>query len=202
MYLFYGIFNLLNNKNIVHLFVCFIPVLCEQSGNNALTMCFSRNQLVPNPVLPTFTPSNKTPQCGVARSLVTPLIVGGETAADGHFPWLVAMFTATDTGYQYKCTANLVSNRHVVTGKFGNNVLTKWQFDSIAAARCVNFFKLQVVRTEDIVLVFGRSNLKGWITNGGVTRGASAVKAHPDFDANSGHGDIAVSHVYSVAIFK
>lgn len=74
-----------------------------------------RNQSEPNPVLPTFTPSNQTPQCGVARSLVTPLIVGGETAADGHFPWLVAMFTATDTGYQYKCTANLVSNRHVVT---------------------------------------------------------------------------------------
>lgn len=163
-------------------------------SNPATTHCCFRNQLAPNPVLPTFTTSNETPQCGVARNLVTPLIVGGETAADGHFPWLAAMFTATDTGYQYKCTANLVSNRHVITGRFGNDAyLTGWQFDNVAAARCVNFFKLQVVRTEDIVLVFGRSNLKGWITNGGVTRGAAAVKAHPDFDANSGHGDIAVS---------
>ncbi|KAH1000431.1 hypothetical protein HUJ04_000340 [Dendroctonus ponderosae] len=119
--------------------------------------------------------ANQNVECGVSRNVIVPLILGGTEVADGMFPWLAAMFAASGNGYQYKCTGNLVSRKHVIT-----------------AARCVSFFKIQLVSTEDVLFVFGKSKLKNWATSGAVTRGAAAISTNPDFDANSGHGDISV----------
>ncbi|KAL1501363.1 hypothetical protein ABEB36_006695 [Hypothenemus hampei] len=121
--------------------------------------------------------SNQNPiQCGTSNNIFVPLILGGRDIDDGTYPWLTAMFTATGNGYRYKCTANLISRNHVIT-----------------AARCVNFYKVQVVPLEDILLVFGKSNIKNWATSTNINiRGASNVKTHPDFDPNSGHCDISV----------
>lgn len=57
----------------------------------------------------------------------------------------------------------------------------------------MSFFKIQLVSTEDVLFVFGKSTLKHWATSGAVTRGAAAISTNPDFDSNSGHGDISVS---------
>lgn len=69
------------------------------------------------------------------------------------------------------------------------------------AARCVSFFKQLIVQPEDMLFVFGKSNLKHWATSGAVTRGASDVHSHPEFNPNSGHGDIAVSIIILYVVF-
>ncbi|XP_050302885.1 serine protease gd-like [Anthonomus grandis grandis] len=123
----------------------------------------------------TFPPTQKVQECGVSKIKHIPLIVGGKEVSDGMFPWLAAMFTSSGNGYEYKCVANLISDRHVIT-----------------AARCVNLHRLQVVKTEDILFVFGKSNLRYWATSGAVTRGASEVHTNPEFNSNSGHGDVTI----------
>ncbi|KAF7271765.1 hypothetical protein GWI33_015406 [Rhynchophorus ferrugineus] len=113
--------------------------------------------------------------CGVAKPFFVPLILGGDDISDGMFPWLAAMFVVKGLGYDYKCTGNLISSKHVMT-----------------AARCIQFYKVQIVKTEDILFVFGKSNILKWATNGAVTRGASKVITHPDFDPNTAHGDVSI----------
>lgn len=63
-------------------------------------------------------------QCGVS-SLAVPLVLGGTEVSEGQFPWLCALFaynTQTNS-YDYKCTANLISDRHVITGSYNNALL-------------------------------------------------------------------------------
>ncbi|XP_030755091.1 serine protease gd-like [Sitophilus oryzae] len=115
------------------------------------------------------------PQCGVSRTAIVPLILGGDDITDGMFPWLAAMFVAKGLGFEYKCTANLISNKHVIT-----------------AARCIQYYKVQIIKTEDMLFVFGKSNILKWATNGAVTRGATKISTHPDFDPNNAHADLSI----------
>lgn len=54
------------------------------------------------------------------------------------------------------------------------------------------YYKVQVVATENILLVLGTHDLKHWATNDATTRGASSVRVHPDFSTDSAHADVAV----------
>lgn len=45
------------------------------------------------------------------------LVVHGQSVPVGAYPWLAALFAVRDTGLNYLCSASLVSDRHVVTGK-------------------------------------------------------------------------------------
>ncbi|XP_060533352.1 transmembrane protease serine 9-like isoform X2 [Cylas formicarius] len=119
--------------------------------------------------------NGKEGECGIASTAIVPLVLGGEELSDGVFPWLVAMFVVKGNGYEYKCTANLISDRHVVT-----------------AARCVQYYKVRIVKTEDILLVFGKADVGRWATNGAITREASDVRTHPEYDQGGAHGDVCV----------
>lgn len=63
-------------------------------------------------------PSNANIECGVSKTVIVPLIIGGKEVEEGMFPWLVAMFIVNEYGYAYKCTTNLISNKHVITGVY------------------------------------------------------------------------------------
>ncbi|XP_028138703.2 serine protease gd-like isoform X1 [Diabrotica virgifera virgifera] len=127
--------------------------------------------------------SNSDFKCGVAirneqpKKEALPFILIGTDTEIGQYPWLVAFFRNRGSKYEYKCSATLISDQHVLT-----------------AARCVQHYKIQVVQTEEIFLVMGTNNLDNWNSNGAVTRKAKRVDVHPSFIENSesAHGDIAI----------
>lgn len=55
-------------------------------------------------------------ECGISGS--QPLVIGGTEVKPGEFPWLVAIIlVTTKTNYEYVCTGNLITKKHVLTGK-------------------------------------------------------------------------------------
>lgn len=58
---------------------------------------------------------NTLKKCGKVKISHRGNIVGGQAAAKGEFPWLVAFFYKGET---YFCGGSLISHTHVVTGKF------------------------------------------------------------------------------------
>ncbi|CAG9833117.1 unnamed protein product [Diabrotica balteata] len=111
--------------------------------------------------------------CGVAA--------GNESGATetklGQYPWLVALFWQRRFSFNYKCSATLISDKHVLT-----------------AARCFQYNDDQLKNIAEIFLVMGTNNLDNWKTNGAITRTASRVDVHPNYKKNkeSAHGDIAI----------
>lgn len=59
-------------------------------------------------------PQSNQQECGVYSQS---LVVGGDRVREGEFPWLVAIFQKTVNNYQYKCAGNLISKKHVLSGK-------------------------------------------------------------------------------------
>lgn len=55
-------------------------------------------------------------ECGQSND-VQPLVVNGQSTAEGEFPWLVALMYRKGFNYEFRCTANLVSDRHIITGE-------------------------------------------------------------------------------------
>ncbi|XP_057652014.1 serine protease gd-like [Diorhabda carinulata] len=111
------------------------------------------------------------------NNAVVPLILGASESNIGQFPWLVALFMNAGSKYDYKCSANLISEKHVIT-----------------AARCIQFYNIQIMKTDQIFLVMGTNSLENWNNNGAITRRAIDVKVHPAFKENSksAHGDLAI----------
>lgn len=57
-----------------------------------------------------------TEGCGLAND-VQSLVVNGEKTNEGEFPWLVALMYRKGFNYEFRCTANLIDDDHIVTGR-------------------------------------------------------------------------------------
>lgn len=65
-----------------------------------------------------FISNIKSPgSCGKPLTTIS-LIVKGEVAARGDWPWLSAIYRKYDWDTSYQCVGSLISNKHVLTGKF------------------------------------------------------------------------------------
>lgn len=56
-------------------------------------------------------------QCGIT-SVTNTLIAHGRDVLRGEYPWLVAIFQVKNLGPEFVCGANLISHRHVITGRY------------------------------------------------------------------------------------
>ncbi|KAK9874459.1 hypothetical protein WA026_002800 [Henosepilachna vigintioctopunctata] len=125
--------------------------------------------------LPIIDNTQNDPQCGISDRTMN-LIVDGVTTVQNEFPWLVALYKWYGLNYEFLCTASLVDRYHVVT-----------------AAHCLRFFNSNLVKKEDLILIFGRSHLKHWAEKTeNVLRSVTNVEVNPDYKQYSGHGDLAI----------
>ena len=60
-------------------------------------------------------PTGTAEKCGVISGSQH-LIIGGEKAESGDVPWLTAIMYKQESTYNFKCTGNLITRQHVVTG--------------------------------------------------------------------------------------
>lgn len=67
----------------------------------------------PTTAVPTFEPDYS--ECGIVGS--QRLIFGGASVNPGEFPWLVAIYLKEALNTKYICTGNLISKKHVLTGR-------------------------------------------------------------------------------------
>lgn len=152
----------------------FIDTLFTQSGEATTTTAFifTSPNIVTNDGFKCGVPGDQLP-----NNAVVPLILGASETNIGQFPWLVALFMKTGSKFDYKCSANLISETHVLT-----------------AARCIQFYNIQIIKTDQIFLIMGTNSLENWNSNGATTRRAADVKVHPAFKENSksAHGDLAI----------
>ncbi|RZC34212.1 Trypsin domain containing protein [Asbolus verrucosus] len=122
--------------------------------------------------------------CGIANDIQT-LVLKGEKTVDNEYPWLVAMFHHQGVSYEFQCTANLITEKHVVT-----------------AAHCVWFYKAPLINKDDILLVMGRSDISHWASAGALIRTAEEVIPHPNYKQGSGHCDVAVIEMNEEVTFR
>lgn len=86
----------------------------------------------------------------------------GDRIAKGQWPWLVAIYLKKPESVNFQCTGNLISNRLVLT-----------------AAHC---FWLHMPRhADEILLIFGRHNLRNWTEENVVISDAASIYLHPDY---------------------
>lgn len=123
-------------------------------------------------------------QCGTfdGELKYTQLISGGEKIVPGTWPWLVAIFRkgSKASNLLFQCTGNLITNRLVVT-----------------AAHCFKMdFRLEVVSAKEIVLAFGRNDIRDWTESNTVLSDVEEIVIHPDYlkdkQANFFDADIAL----------
>ncbi|XP_044261146.1 serine protease gd-like [Tribolium madens] len=122
--------------------------------------------------------------CGVANDIQT-LVLKGEKTIENEYPWLVAMFHRQGVSYEFQCTANLITDQHVLT-----------------AGHCVWYYKAPLIDKADILLVLGRSDISHWASTGALLRTASQVTPHPNYKQSSGHCDLAIIKMNEKVIFK
>lgn len=98
------------------------------------------------------------------------LISGGEKISRGTWPWLVAIFhkDKQTNDLVFQCTGNLISNKAVVT-----------------AAHCFKMYPQNTpAEASEIVLVFGRYDLRDWTEQDTVTSGITEIILNPDYLSN------------------
>lgn len=118
--------------------------------------------------LPTYNTCGRANLDKIDESFVR--IVGGDETPEHAYPWLVAlMYRSPGKTLEYKCTANLISKRHVLT-----------------AAHCVKTSK------EDIVLILGKSNITSYTPQDHVH--VKDITIHPGYKqgVSPTYGDIAI----------
>jgi hypothetical protein len=139
----------------------------------------SNTPKTPSRVFQTPPPVSKSPsppsqECGISM-VPNPLVVNGNAAPAGAFPWLAAMFLVTSTGLEYKCSATLVSKRHIVT-----------------AAHCLHRSR-KPIPADKLIFVLGKHNIKKWtLSEGEKMVEAKEIRVHPDYVPLTSDADIAV----------
>lgn len=109
--------------------------------------------------------------CGRQSTIENELkvMLGGNEIERGTWPWLVAVFVKTpDGGLAFKCTGNLLSHRIV-----------------LSAARCFMQSNKEI-EAADVLLSFGRHNLRDWIGNGKDLWGVERIRVHDDYVTDVG----------------
>lgn len=124
--------------------------------------------------------------CGVSAPMH--LIIGGEKARPGEFPWLVALLAKESRVYKFICTGNLISTRHVLTGTSKYCfVLGNCTFVSSSAGHCAEN------RSRDSLLCgLGKHNISNWNEPGQIVRTVRTIVIHDDYKRNSADADVAV----------
>lgn len=96
---------------------------------------------------------------------LTHLIMGGEKIARGTWPWLVAIFRKAVGGVAFLCTGILITHRIVLT-----------------AAHCFKLYDKDTARKSDeLLLAFGRHNLRDWTEENVILSDADSIHIHPDY---------------------
>lgn len=113
--------------------------------------------------------------CGTTM-IENPLILHGDFASKGDWPWLVAMFLKKPRGLEFICAGSLVSENKVVT-----------------AGHCVKKKNGYKVNPDDLVLKIGVHNIQDWTEETSVTKSVLNIKIHEQYDVGAIlNNDIAV----------
>lgn len=111
------------------------------------------------------------PGCGRQSTIENELklMLGEDEVERGTWPWLVVIFVKSlEGGIAFKCTGNLLSHRIV-----------------LSAAQC--FMKSnREIEASDVLLSFGRHNLRDWIGNGKDLWGVERIRVHDDYVTDVG----------------
>ncbi|KAF5281672.1 hypothetical protein FQR65_LT14602 [Abscondita terminalis] len=139
-------------------------------------------------------------ECGVSEDTQA-LIVHGKPTSEGQYPWLVAMFHLQDNGeYKFKCAGNLISNKHVISGKFLPDPESFiFNHHPISAAHCVRKERYQNIPLETVILVLGKHNIKSWAVRSEI-RDIQSIYVHPDYVRPS-DADISILVMYKPVEF-
>lgn len=123
-------------------------------------------------------------QCGIFDDKLKPIPMvsmrGSSDIAAGTWPWLVGIFRKVHrANLVQRCTGSLITNRMVLT-----------------AAHCFKFdSKFGKISSKNILLVFGRFDLRDWTENDAINSNVKKIILHPDHmhtqEANFFDNDIA-----------
>lgn len=117
----------------------------------------------------TISPSAGELSCGKfdEQYLKTHLIKGGDKIGRGTWPWLVAIYRKDVNGVTFECTGNMLTNRIVLT-----------------AAHCFRLYTKQTqIQPKQVLLAFGKYNLREWSEKDIVLSDAERFILHPDYMA-------------------
>lgn len=128
-------------------------------------------------------------ECGKKDLVIVPTIISGREIEPNEFPWLVALF---DNKRHYFCGATLVSDQHVISGRYKNPQRVGFKFSSfqggswgISAAHCT--INKTVVNME-----LGRHLLDKIDEPGVYFVQSKEIVNHPEYVPKTGHGDISL----------
>lgn len=114
-----------------------------------------------------------------AHFKLTHLIMGGDKIPRATWPWLVAIFLKDAGAVSFLCTGSLVADRIVLT-----------------AGHCFRMYDKENERKPtDILLVFGRYDLRNWTEPSVQLSDAESINIHPDYvegELDMNDADIAV----------
>lgn len=113
--------------------------------------------------------------CGILSPALNPLVVNGEAAHDGQFPWHAALYISQGVQLKYTCGGNLVSPSVVVT-----------------AAHCVTRKRTATpINPEHLLVYLGKADLLHWQ---GQEQDFSVdeIVVHPNYNHSRFYSDIAV----------
>lgn len=112
--------------------------------------------------------------CGIpVIGLTQSLIVGGQSAGRGEWPWLVAFYRSKNGNLEFICGGSLISSRYTLT-----------------AAHCIQDKGRDVpLSTQNALLFVGKHNLIHWNEEGFEKKGAKSFKIHPDWNPNDAKYD-------------
>lgn len=70
--------------------------------------------------------------CGKSLS-TNSLIANGQPVISGYYPWLVALYNIRQLNLEFTCGGSLISNRHVVTGRYCKRQI-RWRTHALTIA--------------------------------------------------------------------